>query len=599
MNSENTKEMKKLFEGWRKHNSAGLTEAEDPDSIPLAKGTGTRGRATSRKPDPDAIPLGGSGAVSGDLSPDARKQAEKALKAAGIDTPLDRLRYFGEISGNNVAIEIPTETRVLDPKKQTYRLWVSTTEGLACIELKGGRATFILPQDIKGFDIGPSGQLWNPGKLSGYLDELKEEWFDKNDPANRRLIRSLDNAHAAAMDALRFADRAEFLAASGELGKGKFASLWARLTNSYKSVRNYFSFEGRDKRHDARLGRLRMALEAEFTDYSEKGRWNLIGKDEGGPGGPEDYNPRIRDRVEVDLAQKDRFLKFNEEARQTWIKNETMKVERLKDELNRLEGANGLLTGKHRWYSLRPIQDQGLPGFDDGVSLQALATPEEDGECDRYCQKAKKKLAELQQEAKFLNEEIDLRNELLDKVRELQLKPTTTGRKAWEAVKRTWNFFSDKFIRVFKWMARKLAFLGHPFLVAAGVIALAAGVMIVYNRWRKYSSRMNEVIGKGADKILLFLAFLVEEDPTGFLDEMITGFFLETAFEATRKPAAERNVLEQAVAGSLQDYYYEQLYRADSESPEYEAPPDEPVLGPGGDLLENSLHGRSLKIILG
>jgi hypothetical protein len=40
----------------------------------------------------------------------------------------------------------------------------------------------------------------------------------------------------------------------------------------------------------------------------------------------------------------------------------------------------------------------------------------------------------------------------------------------------------------------------------------------------------NEVVGAGADRLMLFLAYIVEEDPTGFLRDLITGFFLETAY---------------------------------------------------------------------
>lgn len=615
--------MEKIFEGWRKHNSKALTEAkpDDPESIPLSTSDGpVFPKPKPRAADPDAIPLGGSGAVSGDLSPDARKQAEKALKAAGIDTPLDRLQYFGEISGNNVRIEIPVETRVLDPKKMTYRLWVQTTEGLACIELKNGRANFILPDSL---DIGPSGALWEPDKLAQHLSELKEDWFDQSDPANRRLITSLDNAHLAAMDALKFADQAELLAASGDLAKGRFARLWDNLQKSYKYVRNYFSLSRKNQREVFRLDKLYKYLGDTTQDYREQGQWNLIGQEYGEAGKEAQlarYNPRLRAHVEADLAMEDQFLKFNEEARQTWIAGEEAKIGRLKDDLNRLEGTQGLLNKAHRWPSLRPVDDLVKDG---PVSLETLALPDQEtGECDRFCEKAKKKLAELKQEAKFLSQEIDIREEWLVEVKKMKLKPATRGRKAWEIVKRFFSSFSDTFIRIFKWTARKLAFFAHPALIAVGIAATVVVTYDVYKDWKIYTSRLEEVVGAGANRLMLFLAYLSEEDPTGFLRDLITGFFLETAYSATRKRPEDRNVLEQAVALSMMDYMVRR--RSDSakqkdEEAEEETermknlfrraatdhlnpkpPPDDPPTPyPIGDLLETYIPGKSLKIVLG
>jgi hypothetical protein len=72
----------------------------------------------------------------------------------------------------------------------------------------------------------------------------------------------------------------------------------------------------------------------------------------------------------------------------------------------------------------------------------------------------------------------------------MKLKPATTGRKAWEIVKRVFGSFTDTLIRVFKWTARKLAFFAHPALIAVGVAATVVVTYDVYKDWKIYTSRL-------------------------------------------------------------------------------------------------------------
>jgi hypothetical protein len=606
MHSKNTKDMKKLFEGWRGHNSAGLTEAEDPDSIPLAKGTGTRGRTpTAVVADPDAIPLGGSGAVSGDLNPARRRQAEKALKAAGVDTPLDRMQMFGEISSVNSTPLIDAADIVqgrLDPNKMTYKFWVETSEGLAMIEVKGGRARYFLPEEI--LEAPDRIRLMEPGELSGLLDGMKDDIFDSNSSGNRRILTGLDDLDRKSRAALEFATKTEWLESTDILRKGALAKLWESITKSYKNIISYFTLEARAGRADKWLSKLRLVLDAETTSWKKgiesvrPSGWTL--DDE-----VKQYDKLIQDQVRDELASEGRYAKLNAEAQNTYITRQDLKIERLKTEANQLKGVNGLINGRHHHADVRPSGDVIRNGK---VNLEALATPDpETGECDKWCKKAQDKLAKLQLRYNTISEEVKIREEFLDVVRDLKPPKPGMGRKGAEIVKRVLAAAADRLIRVFSWMAKKLAFFGHPLVMIAGGMAMAAGVYIVFEGWKKYTKYMEDAIGEGATRLLVFLAICVEEDPTGFLEMLINEFFWEEAKAASRTRPEERNVLEDAIARSMNDYYFERLER-DMKWP-FATPPERweqrsyedegPRLSPGGDLLEAYIPGKSLKIILG
>jgi hypothetical protein len=605
MHSSNTKDMKKLFENWRGHNSQVLTEVsdpDDPDAIPLSTaepGEGVPKVASGQPKKTSDIPLSpGSGVPQPDQPiGDEYDRISRALRQAGINTPADRIRMFGGMTGPVPQVEFPPPAPS-GPARVSVWLFFDTADGKAAIEIgPDKKINFWLPEEVQK-KISPKSEfwakLWNIDELVEALQSASGETLDKADPGNTRIINSLSRLADDARGLQYFASSEEAMEALAEVNQGP-----SRLKRAIQSVAgngamwiNYFTPWRNDAMAAKRLASFQKSLrKMAIATYPR--RMQDIGQIP--------YNDRVAEidrlyadeppearKVRVDKIRNPEYTNLTPDSKKAFIQTQEALKDTLAEEIVEL---NNKKSHRPSWWEF------------GNESLDSLAASDP---CDKKCQKAIREIELIDAKVKYKTQQIEVINTIVKELANLNLPQAGFTKKAISLFMRTVQKLTISFTAIFKWMAGKFAWLLAWPVAAAGIVAMLGGVAIIINEWKKYTRYFNELYGKAAHQVLAFLAWLSNEDPTGFFGDLMVCFFSEAALSAARKTPEQRNDLEGIIARSMERYFQERLMghpslypqgRDDDRLPD---PRDEPNVPAGTRKMEEILTlNKSLKIVLG